>query len=50
MKTIYTQIREKVLPYQNKRDNAGHAFITLEYAKQLVDLELGRVDIHFSQR
>lgn len=39
MKKIFHQIWEAALPYQDKRDDAGHAFITLEYAKQLVDLE-----------
>jgi len=45
MKTIHTYIWDTALPYQDKRDDAGHAFITLEYAKQLVDLEGGNKDI-----
>ncbi|NDV19033.1 HD domain-containing protein [Pseudodesulfovibrio sp. JC047] len=45
MKKIYTHIWEKALPYQDKRDDAGHAFITLEFAKQLVDLEQGKADV-----
>lgn len=39
MKHIFHQIWDTALPFQDKRDDAGHAFITLEYAKQLVDLE-----------
>ncbi|QJB58030.1 HD domain-containing protein [Pseudodesulfovibrio sp. zrk46] len=45
MKTIHTEIWNRALPFQDKRDDAGHAFITLEYAKQLVDLENGDPDV-----
>lgn len=45
MKESHRKIWNTALPYQDKRDDAGHAFITLEYAKQLVDLEGGNPDI-----
>lgn len=45
MKESHTLIWNTALPYQDKRDDAGHAFITLEYAKQLVDLESGNPDV-----
>lgn len=45
MQEIHTRIWNAALPYQDKRDDAGHAFITLEYAKQLVDLEGGDPNI-----
>ena len=45
MKKIHTEIWDTALPYQDKRDDAGHAFITLEFAKQLVDLEHGDQDV-----
>lgn len=45
MKKIFHQIWDTALPFQDKRDDAGHAFITLEYAKQLVDLEQGNPDV-----
>lgn len=45
MKKIFHQIWDAALPFQDKRDDAGHAFITLEYAKQLVDLEQGNPDV-----
>lgn len=45
MKTIHTEIWNMALPFQDKRDDAGHAFITLEYAKQLVDLDNGNPDV-----
>lgn len=45
MKDKHTQIWNTALPFQDKRDDAGHAFITLEYAKQLVDLEGGNPDV-----
>jgi len=45
MKKVHTAIWNTALPFQDKRDDAGHAFITLEYAKQLVDLEGGNPDV-----
>nr|WP_321514126.1 HD domain-containing protein [uncultured Pseudodesulfovibrio sp.] len=45
MNKIHTAIWNTALPYQDKRDDAGHAFITLEFAKQLVDLEQGNKDV-----
>lgn len=45
MKKIHTQIWDTALPFQDKRDDAGHAFITLEFAKQLVDLDHGNPDV-----
>jgi len=45
MNKIHTTIWDVALPYQDKRDDAGHAFITLEFAKQLVDLEYGNRDV-----
>jgi len=45
MKDKHTHIWNTALPFQDKRDDAGHAFITLEYAKQLVDLEGGTPDV-----
>ena len=45
MKKIFTDIWNRALPHQDKRDDAGHAFITLEFAKQLVDLEHGNPDV-----
>lgn len=45
MNKTYEQIWNMALPHQDKRDDAGHAFITLEYAKQLVDLDAGNPDV-----
>lgn len=45
MKENHIRIWNTALPFQDKRDDAGHAFITLEYAKQLVDLEGGNPDV-----
>jgi HD superfamily phosphodiesterase len=45
MKEIYEKIWELALPYQDKRDDAGHAEVTLSYAKRLVELEGGDGDI-----
>lgn len=45
MNSIHTDIWNRALPFQDKRDDAGHAFITLEYAKQLVDLDHGNADV-----
>ena len=45
MKEIFNQIWELALPYQDKRDDAGHAEISLKYACQLVTLENGNEDV-----
>jgi HD superfamily phosphodiesterase len=41
MKAIFNKIWELALPYQDKRDDAGHAEIALRYARELVTLEKG---------
>jgi len=45
MKEIFERIWELALPYQDKRDDAGHAEVTLSYARRLVELEDGDEDI-----
>jgi hypothetical protein len=45
LKEIFNRIWELALPYQDKREDPGHAEVTLRYAKQLVDLEKGNEDI-----
>ena len=45
MKEIFQRIWEIALPYQDKRDDEGHAAITLDYAKKLVEAENGDEDI-----
>lgn len=45
MKKIFETIRQLALPYQDKRNDAGHHAITLEYAQKLVELENGDEDI-----
>lgn len=45
MKEIFNKIRELALPYQDKRDDPGHAEITLKYALELVALEKGNEDV-----
>jgi hypothetical protein len=45
MKEIFEKIWETALPYQDQRDDDGHARITLKYAKELVKLEGGNADI-----
>ena len=45
MKPIYETIRKLALPYQDKRDDAGHHAITLKYVRQLVKSEKGDEDI-----
>jgi len=39
MEEIYKQIWSLALPYQDKRNDAGHAKTVLDYAKQLVKIE-----------
>lgn len=41
MKEIFQRIWELAWPYQDKRDDTGHAEVTLEYAELLVGLEQG---------
>ncbi len=45
MKDIFNQIWELALPYQDKRDDSGHAATSLKYARQLVELENGNEDV-----
>jgi HD superfamily phosphodiesterase len=45
MKDIFNKIRELALPYQDKRDDAGHAETSLKYALKLVDIEKGDEDV-----
>ena len=45
MKEIFEKIWELALPYQDKRDDSGHAATSLKYALQLVELENGDEDV-----
>ncbi len=45
MKEIFEKIWATALPYQDQRDDDGHARITLKYAKELVKLEDANEDI-----
>ncbi len=45
MKAVFERIWEIALPYQDKRDDAGHAEVTLRFAKELVALDGGNVDV-----
>ena len=45
MKDKFQQIWELALPYQDKRDDTGHAEVTLHYAELLIGLENGDEDI-----
>ena len=45
MKEIFQRIWELALPYQDKRDDRGHAKTTLDYAKTLVNAENSDEDI-----
>ncbi len=45
MKEIFERIRELALPYQDKREDAGHHAVTLEYAQRLVKMEKGDEDV-----
>jgi len=45
MKEVFNRIWELALPYQDKRDDPGHAEITTRYARELVELENGDEDI-----
>ena len=41
MKQIFTEIWDAAFPYQDKRNDEGHAEITLKYARKLVELDRG---------
>jgi hypothetical protein len=45
MKDIFNQVWELALPYQDKRDDQGHAATSLKYARQLLELENGNEDV-----
>lgn len=45
MKEIFNQIWNLALPYQDKRDDSGHAEISLKYAIKLIELEKGDEDV-----
>ena len=45
MKEIFQRIWNMALPYQDKRDDKGHAQITLGFAETLIALENGNEDI-----
>ena len=45
MKEILNKIWELALPYQDKRDDAGHAETSLKYALKLVEMEKGDEDV-----
>jgi HD superfamily phosphodiesterase len=45
MKDIFKRIWELALPYQDKRDDSGHAETSTKYARELVTLEKGDEDV-----
>jgi len=45
MKDAFDRIWDLALPYQDQRDDPGHAEITLHYAKTLVESENGNPDV-----
>jgi dTMP kinase len=45
MKEIFDQIWQRALPYQDQRDDPGHAEVTLDYARGLVSSENGNQDV-----
>lgn len=45
MKKIFSKIWELALPYQDKREDGGHAETSLEYALKLVNLENGNENV-----
>ncbi len=45
MKEIFEKIWDLALPYQDKRDDEGHAEVTLRFARQLAELEKGNEDV-----
>jgi HD superfamily phosphodiesterase len=45
MKDKFTEIWELALPYQDKRDDAGHAEVSPRYARELATLEGGNPEV-----
>jgi HD superfamily phosphodiesterase len=45
MKDVFNVIWKMALPYQDKRDDIGHAEIALKYARELAALENGNEDV-----
>jgi HD superfamily phosphodiesterase len=45
MKEIFDRIWNLALPYQDKRDDPGHAAVTTRYARELAALEKGNEDV-----
>ena len=45
MKDIFNKIWELALPYQDKREDSGHAATSLQYAQKLVELENADEDV-----
>jgi hypothetical protein len=45
MKEIFNRIWELAWPYQDKREDAGHAAVTLKYVRQLLEIEKGDEDV-----
>jgi hypothetical protein len=45
MKKIFNQIWKLALPYQDKRDDTGHAEVTTKFAWKLVESEKGDEDV-----
>jgi HD superfamily phosphodiesterase len=45
MKEVFNRIWELALPYQDQRDDPGHAEITTQFARELVKMENGNEDV-----
>ena len=45
MKEVFSRIWELALPYQDQRDDPGHAEITTKFASELIVLEGGNEDV-----
>jgi hypothetical protein len=45
VKEVFQRIWDLALPYQDKRDDSGHAEVSLSYAQKLVELEGGDEDV-----
>lgn len=45
MKEIFNEVWKLALPYQDQRDDTGHASISLKYAQELIVLENGNEDV-----
>jgi HD superfamily phosphodiesterase len=45
VKEVFNRIWDLAFPYQDKRDDTGHAEVTLKYARELVRLENGDEDV-----